>query len=362
MQVEAVDEVVACAIGTHVEFVSHGELCRTPFQFHVLWVDIGGSDGRFHERSAERYSVGSPDSRQKDAVEVEVGEFLRALGEGAKADLLESRRWPEIDSLRTAFVELLRQYFFVGGMPEVVDAYGRGRDIALVRRMQATLLSHYRADVSKHAPAREVARIFKVLDSLPSQLAKENKKFVYGAVKPGGRAKEFEIAIQWLVDAGVVAKVTRCRKAGLPLSFYEDADVFKLFLLDIGLLGALAKAPPRSILVGDGAFEEYNGAFAENYVLQQLRSAEDVEPHYWTNDNSTAELDFLLQAGECVVPVEVKAGENPKAKSLRTFVGAHPGLHGVRFSLLPRREQEWVLNVPLYGVSAWIAGAKATGD
>ena len=289
-------------------------------------------------------------------------EFLRALGEGAKADLLESRRWPEIDSLRTAFVELLRQYFFVGGMPEVVDAYVRGSDIALARRMQATLLSHYRADVSKHAPAREVPRIFKVLDSLPSQLAKENKKFVYGAVKPGGRAKEFEIAIQWLVDAGVIAKVTRCRKAGLPLSFYEDAEVFKLFLLDVGLLGALAKAPSRSILVGDGAFEEYNGAFAENYVLQQLRSAEDVEPHYWTNDNSTAELDFLLQAGERVIPVEVKAGENPKAKSLRTFVGAHPGLRGVRFSLLPRREQEWVLNIPLYGVSAWIAEAKATGD
>ena len=132
--------------------------------------------------------------------------------------------------------------------------------------------------------------------------------------------------------------------------------MFKLFLLDVGLLGALAKAPSRSILVGDGAFEEYNGAFAENYVLQQLRSAEDVEPHYWTNDNSTAELDFLLQAGERVVPVEVKAGENPKAKSLRTFVDSHPGLHGVRFSLLPRREQEWVLNVPLYGISAWIDG------
>lgn len=306
------------------------------------------------------YPVGKTD--ELTLLPLSFGEFLGALGENAKAGMLASRRWEEIDALKGAFTELLRQYFFAGGMPEAVAAYAESHDLRLVRRIQTTLLSHYRTDVSKHAPPREIPRILKVLDSLPSQLAKENKKFVYGALKPGGRAKEFETAIQWLSDAGVVVRVPRVRKAAMPLAFYEDTDVFKLFLLDVGLLGALAKAPARAILLGSGAFEEYGGAFAENYVLQEVRCTEGLEPFYWTNDNSTSELDFLLQAENRIVPAEVKAGENLKSKSLRSFVAAHPGLRGVRFSLSPHREQDWMENVPLYGVGAWLAGVGAEGD
>lgn len=318
-----------------------------------LHVAVAGSLLGIALHEGTNYPVGKTDERT--LLPLSFDEFLRALEEEAKADILRDRNWPEIDALRSAYVELLRQYFFVGGMPEAVSAYARLRDLKQVRRIQTTLLSHYRADVSKHAPAREVPRILKVLDSLPAQLAKENKKFVYGALKPGGRAKEFEIAIQWLVDAGVAVRVPRVRKAAMPLSFYEDADAFKLFLLDVGLLGALARTPARAVLLGNGAFEEYGGAFAENYALEQIRCVEGIVPFYWTNDNSTSELDFLLQTDERIVPVEVKSGENLRSKSLRTFVEARPGLCGVRFSPAPHRDQGWMENVPLYGIGRWLA-------
>lgn len=299
------------------------------------------------------YPVGKTD--ELTLLPLSFGEFLRALGRGPMADLLESGDRAGADALRQAFVELLRQYFFVGGMPEAVDAYARTGDIRRIRRIQNALLRQYRTDVSKHAPSAEVPRILKVFDSLPSQLARENKKFVYGAVKPGGRAREFEIAIQWLVDAGVAVRVPRVRKAALPLHFYEDTDAFKLYLSDVGLLGALAGAPAAAILVGDRAFSEYAGAFAENYVLEQLRVAENPDVFYWTNDRSTAEIDFLLQRDGRILPVEVKAGENLRSKSLRTFIAAHPGLKGVRFSLSPHRDQSWMENVPLYAIAPWLA-------
>ena len=321
-----------------------------------LHVAVAGSLLGITLHEGTNYPVGKTD--ELTLFPMSFGEFLEALGEEAKTSILDKGSWLEIDALRTAYIELLRQYFFVGGMPEAVVAYSETHDLRLVRRIQTTLLSHYRTDVSKHAPVREVPRILKVLDALPSQLAKENKKFVYGAVKPGGRAKEFELAIQWLVDAGIAVRVPRIRKAAIPLSFYEDADIFKLFLLDVGLLGALARAPARAILLGNGAFEEYGGAFAENYVLQQFRGAENVEVFYWTNDNSTSELDFLLQTEERIVPVEVKSGENLKSKSLRSFIAARPGLRGVRFSLSPHRDQEWMENVPLYGIGRWLASAR----
>ena len=321
-----------------------------------LHVAVAGSLLGIALHEGTNYPVGKTD--ELTLRPMSFGEFLRGLGEDAKAEILRDGRWPEIGALRTSYEELLRQYFFAGGMPEAVAAYAESRDLRRVRRIQTTLLAHYRADVSKHAPAREVPRILKVLDSLPAQLAKENKKFVYGAVKPGGRAKEFELAIQWLVDAGIVDRVTRIRKAASPLSFYEDADVFKLFLLDVGLLGALARAPAGGILVGNGAFEEYGGAFAENYVLQQIRCEDGVETFYWTNDNSTSELDFLLQTEERIVPVEVKSGENLRSKSLRSFVKARPNLRGVRFSLSPYRDQTWMENVPLYGIGSWFAATR----
>lgn len=289
------------------------------------------------------------------------GEFLRAIGRGTMADLLDGGDLAGTDALRQALIELLRQYFFVGGMPEAVAAYAATGDIRRVRRIQNALLRQYRTDISKHAPPAEVPRILKVFDSLPSQLSRENKKFIYGAVKPGGRAKEFEIAIQWLVDAGVAVRVPRVTKAALPLRFYEDPDAFKLYLGDVGLLGALAGAPAASVLVGDRAFSEYAGAFAENYALQQLRGMLEEDPgvFYWTNGRSTVEIDFLFQQGGRIVPVEVKAGENLRSKSLKTFVDANPSLKGVRFSLSPHRDQTWMENVPLYAIETWLAAQRS---
>ncbi len=306
------------------------------------------------------YPVGKTD--EMTLLPLSFGEFLRALGRGTMADLLESGDRTGADTLRPALLELLRQYFFVGGMPEAVASYARTGDFRRVRRIQNALVHQYRTDVSKHAPSAEVPRILKVFDSLPSQLSRENKKFVYGAVKPGGRAKEFEIAIQWLVDAGIAVRVPRVRKAALPLRFYEDPDAFKLYLGDVGLLGALAGAPAASVLVGDRAFSEYAGAFAENYVLQQLRGLEeeDAGVFYWTNERSTVEIDFLLQRGGRILPVEVKAGENLRSKSLRTFVDTHPGLKGVRFSLSPHRDQTWMENVPLYAIGPWLSSLPST--
>lgn len=299
------------------------------------------------------YPVGKTD--ELTLLPLSFGEFLHAIGRGTMADLLDGGDLAGADALRQPLVELLRQYFFVGGMPEAVAAYAATGDIRRVRRIQNALLRQYRTDISKHAPPAEVPRILKVFDSLPSQLSRENKKFVYGAVKPGGRAKEFEIAIQWLVDAGVAVRVPRVAKAALPLRFYEDPSAFKLYLGDVGLLGALANAPAASILVGDRAFSEYAGAFAENHVLQQLRCAGIPDVFYWTNDRSSAEIDFILQRGDRILPVEVKAGENLRSKSLRTFIAANPGLKGVRFSLSPRRDQTWMENVPLYAIAPWLA-------
>lgn len=283
-------------------------------------------------------------------------EFLAGTGDAALARLLASGDWAAIDTLRETLIERLRRYFFVGGMPEAVAAFAAGRPLAEVRRIQDAIVAAYQEDVSKHAPAREVPRINLVWRSLVAQLAKENRKFVYGALKHGGRAKEFELAIQWLADAGVVHRVNRVSKPALPLKFYEDFSAFKLFPLDCGLMGAMAATPAAAVLAGDAGFAEYKGAFAEAYVLAEMLAAQDAPVFYFSASDSMVEIDFIAQKGEAVVPVEVKAAENLQSKSLRTFVAAHEGLKGVRFSLSPYRDQGWMENVPLYGVGAFFRG------
>lgn len=283
-------------------------------------------------------------------------EFLAGTGDAALARLLASGDWAAIDTLRETLIERLRRYFFVGGMPEAVAAFAAGRPLAEVRRIQDAIVAAYQEDVSKHAPAREVPRINLVWRSLVAQLAKENRKFVYGALKHGGRAKEFELAIQWLADAGVVHRVNRVSKPALPLKFYEDFSAFKLFPLDCGLMGAMAATPAAAVLAGDAGFAEYKGAFAEAYVLAEMLAAQDAPVFYFSASDSMVEIDFIAQKGEAVVPVEVKAAENLQSKSLRTFVAAHEGLNGVRFSLSPYRDQGWMENVPLYGVGAFFRG------
>lgn len=274
-------------------------------------------------------------------------EFLSAMGKTQLVEVLESRNWAVMNMLETELVGLLRQYYYVGGMPAAVLAHVEQRGLKEVRTIQNQVLQDYRRDFSKHAPAREVPRINLVWDSIPAQLAKENKKYVYGAVKKSARAADFELAIQWLIDAGLVYKVQRVNAPRLPFKFYEDHNAFKLFMLDVGLMGAMAEASAESILVGDNIFSEYKGAFTELYVFTQLTS-QGISLYYHSVDNSTIEIDFLTAYKDHVVPIEVKAEGNVKSKSLRTFITRNPGLKGLRFSMLPYEQQDWMTNIPLY--------------
>ena len=246
----------------------------------------------------------------------------------------------------------MRQYYLVGGMPEVVQAFVDTRDVLEVRRLQQNILNAYDRDFSKHAPLPEVPRLRMVWHSIIGQLAKENKKFIYGLLKEGARAKNFELAIEWLQDAGLVYKVNRVKKSHLPLSAYEDFSAFKLFMLDVGLLGAMAGLSPQTLLKGNAVFTEFKGALAEQYTFQQLRLAADNLIYYWSAENSRGEIDFLVQRDERIVPIEVKAEDNLQSKSLRLFVEAANGLHGLRFSMAPYRQQDWMTNYPLYAVEA----------
>lgn len=275
-------------------------------------------------------------------------EFLLALGEKEKVALLESRRWDVVNMLLPSYEELLRQYYFVGGMPEAVSSFVTEKNLNKIREIQRNILLAYRSDVSKHAPKADIPRINMVLDSIPSQLAKENKKFVYGAIKKGARAKEFELAIQWLVDAGIVTKIHLTTKPSVPLKLYENFDAFKLFLCDCGLLGCLAEAPQALVLTSNDIFKEYKGAYTESFVAQQLRCNPQLHVYYWSRSDSKCEIDFLVQTGARVVPIEVKAEENVHAKSLSTFCNSlYPGLKGLRLSMKPFVEQLWMENYPL---------------
>ena len=273
-------------------------------------------------------------------------EFLDTMGNTRLVDLMESGNWTVVNMLENELTGLLRQYYYVGGMPAAVLAYVERRSLIEVRQIQQQILQDYRRDFSKHAPSREVPRINMVWDSIPAQLAKENKKFIYGAVKKSARAVDFEIAIRWLIDTGLAYKVDRVSSPRMPLKFYEDTSVFKLFMLDVGLLGAMAETPAESILVGDNIFSEYKGAFTELYVLTQLKS-NGMSMYYHSVDNSTIEIDFITQWRNEVVPIEVKAEVNVKSKSLRTFISNNPELKGVRYSMLPHIRQGWMVNVPL---------------
>lgn len=319
--------------------------CEKAPEYHVA---VAGSLLGITLHEGTSFPVGKVDMLYMYPMDFE--EFLLAMGKEQLVEMLRSNSWAALTPLRGMLTELLRQYYFVGGMPEAVKAYvGRG-DVWEVRSIHSKIIDAYRNDMSKHVPKQQVQRINMVWNSIPSQLARDNKKFIYGALRKGARANDFEIAIQWLVDSGLVHKVHRISKPVVPLKFYEDMASFKLFLLDCGLLGALSETPPEQILIGDNVFEEYKGAFTENYVLQQLKSLPRTFVYYYSNDNSTLEIDFVVQHEAHVIPIEVKAEENLRAKSLRQFVTDNAGLHGVRFSMSDYREQDWLTNVPLWAV------------
>lgn len=314
-------------------------------QYHVI---AAGSLLGIAMHKNDSFPVGKVDFM--DLYPLSFSEYLEAVGQSSFGLLLSKQDWSMISTFRSTFTDLLKQYYFVGGMPEVVNAFIQHKDYAEVRQLQQHILDSYDRDFSKYAPVSEVPRIRMVWRSVPAQLSKENRKFIYGVVKEGARAKDFELAIEWLMDAGLIYKVNRVKKGGIPLSAYEDFSAFKLFMVDTGLMGAMSGLPPQVLLDGNVLFTDYKGAITEQYVLQQLKSVKGMVIYYWSSDSSRGELDFLLQKDIRIIPVEVKAEENLQSKSLRSFVEKNTGLHGVRFSMSDYREQEWMTNYPLYSV------------
>lgn len=281
-------------------------------------------------------------------------EFLGALNENPLLDLLKNNDWSLIKSFKSRFIELLKQYYYVGGMPEAVLFFSGNKDFKEVRNIQKRILVAYEQDFSKHAPNEIVPRIRMLWNSVPAQLAKENKKFIYGIIKQGARAKDYELAMSWLIDCGLIHKVNRVTKPAVPLKAYEDFSAFKLFLVDLGLLAAMGDLDAKTLLDGSTIFEEFKGALTEQYVLQQLVTQDDVAIYYWSADNARSEIDFLVQISGQVVPMEVKAEENLKSKSLRVYYEKYNPQTAIRTSLSDFRKEEWMINLPLYAISELI--------
>ncbi len=275
-------------------------------------------------------------------------EFLSASGKERYAELLSGNNYEMITSFDSVFSDSLKHYYFTGGMPEAVLCYVQTGDFNEVRNIQKRILNAYEQDFSKHAPSDIVPKIRMIWNSIPSQLAKENKKFIYGLVRDGARAKDYEKAIMWLTDCGLIHKVSRVNFPGLPLKAYEDMKAFKLFILDTGLLGCMTGLKARTLIDGNAAFTEFKGALTEQYVLQQLVCSQKINIYYYTNDRGSCEIDFVVDNGEKTVPVEVKAETNLQAKSLKTYRDKYSPEISVRTSMTSYRREEWLINIPLY--------------
>ena len=278
-------------------------------------------------------------------------EFIQALGEQQLANLLQSMDFDMITGFKGKYIDLLKQYYYIGGMPEAVKTFAETSDYGKVREVQKRLLMAYEQDFSKHAPNETVPRIRMLWNSIPTQLAKENRKFIYGLVRKGARAREYELAMTWLIDCGLVYKIGRVSKPDMPLRAYQDFNAFKLFVLDVGLLGAMSELDVKSLLEGNQIFEEFKGALTEQYVLQQLTAEKGTESFYWSAENGSAELDFIFQNGMYVVPLEVKAEENLQAKSLKSYCGKYQPKYAIRSSMSDFRQEDWMINFPLYAVN-----------
>ena len=283
-------------------------------------------------------------------------EFLEAVGETPLLNLLQSTDWSLIKNFKSRFTELLRQYYYIGGMPEAVLSFSKNRDFKEVRDIQKRILLAYEQDFSKHAPSEIVPRIRMLWNSIPAQLAKENKKFIYGIIKEGARAKEYELAMSWLIDCGLIHKINRATKPAIPLKAYEDFSAFKLFLVDVGLLTAMGDLDVKTLLEGSAIFEEFKRALTEQYVLQQLVTLNELAIHYWSADNARAEIDFLVQISGQVVPIEVKAEENLKSKSLRVYCEKYSPPTAIRVSMSDFRKEDWMTNLPLYAIDELMKG------
>ena len=278
-------------------------------------------------------------------------EFLYALGENALVEILQQADWKLIPAFKSKYIERLRQYYFVGGMPEAVLKFSENNNFREVRDIQKQILDAYEQDFSKHAPFGIVPRIRMLWNSIPAQLAKENHKFIYGLIKKGSRAKDYELALSWLMDCGHVYKVSRVTKPAIPLKAYEDRSAFKLFMVDVGLLTAMGDVDAKTLLEGNAIFSEFKGALTEQYVFQQLKSTDEYVINYWSADRSTAEVDFVVQYEGVVVPVEVKAEENLQAKSLKVYTEKFNPQVALRTSMSDFRQQDQLINIPLYSIS-----------
>lgn len=277
-------------------------------------------------------------------------EFLNATGNKSLVSLLKTKDFPLITSLRGKYIDLLKQYCFIGGMPEAVTSFIETQDYANVRAVQNRLLAAYEQDFSKHAPNEAVPRIRMLWASIPTQLVKENRKFAYGHIRQGARAREYELAMQWLLDCGLIHKVVRITKPDIPIQAYQDFNAFKLYIMDVGLLSAMSGLDIKTLLEGSRIFEEFKGALTEQYVHQQLIINKDITPFYWTADRSSGEIDFVFQSGPEIVPLEVKAGENLQAKSLKSYCSRYKPKHAIRTSMSDYRREDWMTNLPLYAI------------
>lgn len=278
-------------------------------------------------------------------------EFLHACGQEALMQVLQKRDWPMMALFKEKFKEYLRFYLFTGGMPEVVQKFASSGKTDEIRSLQENILLSYQNDFAKHAPKEIIPRLHLIWNNLSSQLAKENKKFIYGMLKEGARARDYELALNWLEDYGLVFKLYRVNKAGLPLKAYQDLKAFKLYALDVGLLGALSGMGEKALLEGDGLFSQFKGALTEQYVIQQLRSAGLKHLFYWSNDSGQAEVDLVLEHQNVIYPIEIKSAENLQSKSLKTFADKYKSIHCYRTSLADYRAEDWMTNIPLYAIS-----------
>ena len=322
--------------------------CEDAPEYHVA---VAGSLLGLTLHQGESFPVGKVNTLH--LYPMTFSEFLLAKGKKQLTDLLQSGDWDLLKALKTTLIDTLREYYFVGGMPEAVKVYLATNSTVAVREIQNEILDAYDKDISKHAPTEQVVRINQVWHSIPSQLAKENRKFIYGVIKQGARAREYELAIQWLIDAGLVHKINRISAVAMPLKIYEDISSFKLYTLDCGLLGAMNNTPAIMLLTPQKE-EVGKGAFTENFVCTQLVSIPNLSLAYFTKDNSQQEIDFIVQADTHIFPIEVKAEENLQGKSLKTFLAEHPDLQGLRFSMNDYRTQERITNIPLYATKEYI--------
>ena len=319
--------------------------CENANKYHII--SAGSLLGvAIHEGTS--FPVGKVDFL--DLFPLSFYEFLKAIKEDELLNILINNDFDMIKVFNLKFKEFLKLYYYIGGMPEIVNYYIETKDLHEIRNIQNKLLQAYEQDFSKHAPSNIVPRIRQLWHNIPTQLAKENKKFIYGLVKEGARAREYEIALSWLIDCGLVYQINRVNNNKIPLSAYQDFSAFKLYLLDVGLLCAMSGVDIKTILEGNEIFDEFKGSLTEQYVLCQLKECTQLNVFYWSSETGTSKIDFITQIGKYNVPIEVKASENLQAKSLKTFIEKYGNKINVRTSMSDYRKEEKLINIPLYNI------------